>query len=401
MYEARTLSDCTVSSTNAIYGLPGMWPTTDLFLTNSQREFLTEFTGRPVLHGHDDTSHHVRFMLCELRRCPNYVLHQALGTSSFATASETFFYLMKLVLTELKCNQQTSVDDVIHKAANAGLLQASCKTPSAPECVASRSLIIAAFGWSTMLYTTNLESSPNSDELFLDAQQAVRCSFACKLDEAAQRPLLEILGVICWVKCLGSHLDFDVVHRRLNLFCLPSFCDTSRTKGTVLALALEDCYEDWNKPAGFTTSQFVQEVLLSYKIFFASSRGARNIWRQKERMKAFQAAGFKDPLLDDLCGYNDSSNGRASYSSMSDFPIFAQRLQRIQEDILRQQPTRLSALWNDNRDMLRWYTFWAVIGFGFVTVLFAIHQSITSTLQTVYTIKAYNDSGSGKNSTSG
>ena len=223
-------------------------------------------------------------MLCQLLRCPNHVLHQALGTSSFPAASETFFCLMKLVVTELKSNQQISVDELIQKGIDAGLLQASCKTPPAPECVAARSLIITAFGWTTMLYNTHLGPSPNSDELSLDAQQAVRCSVACKLDEAAQRPLVEILGAvggalpiqsdgrlsheavclptsgdsaedalhvtclnistlsklggveICWVKCVGSHLDFDVVHRRLNLFCLPSFCDMTRTKDTLLAL---------------------------------------------------------------------------------------------------------------------------------------------------------------------
>lgn len=167
---------------------------------------------------------------------------------------------------------------------------------------------------------------------------------------------------------------------------------------------MEDFYEDWNKPAGFTTSQFVQEILLSYKILFASNRRARNIWRQKERKKASQAAGgFNDPLLDDLCGFNDTltRENRPSYSATSDFPVLAQRWKRIQDDIVRQQPNRLSVLWTDDRDPLRWYTFWAVLVIGSLGLLLAIFQCVTSLMQTVYTIKAYNASGPGNASSSG
>lgn len=191
---------------------------------------------------------------------------------------------MKLVIAELKSDHQVSVDQIIQRVKQAGLIQASCETPTTPEGIAARRLIIAAFGWTTMLYTANLEPSPNSDELCLDAQQADRGPVPCKLDQATQRPLLEILSTvggalptqsdgglshgavrlpqsgdpaedalnvtclnisilrklsrinICWVTCVGSHLDFDVVHRRLNVFCLPSFCDMNRSKDTCLAL---------------------------------------------------------------------------------------------------------------------------------------------------------------------
>ena len=144
----------------------------------------------------------------------------------------------------------------------------------------------------------------------------------------------------------------------------------------------------------------MQEILLSHKLLFAASPGARKLWRHKERVKASEAAfGLCDPMLEKLCGSKDTV-GRLSYSMANDFPIFAHRLQVIQDDILRQQPNRLSALWNDRRELLRWYTFWAVLVIGIVGLALAIFQCVASALQTIYAIKAYNASGSDTSSPS-
>ena len=143
---------------------------------------------------------------------------------------------------------------------------------------------------------------------------------------------------------------------------------------------LDDFYEDGDRPAGFTSPHFVQEYLLSYKLLFAASRGARKSWRQEERMKASDAAGsFCDPILEELCGskeriFLEGRHGQLSYSTTNDLAVFAQRLQVIQDEILRQQPNRLSALWNDGREPLRWYTFWAVLVMGIVGLVLAISQ---------------------------
>ena len=62
---------------------------------------------------------------------------------------------------------------------------------------------------------------------------------------------------------------------------------------------LDAFYKDCDRPAGFTPSHFVQEFLLSYKLLFAGPPGARRLWRDKERMKASDAAGgFCDPMLE-------------------------------------------------------------------------------------------------------
>jgi len=247
---------------------------------------LIESTGRALLAGEEYSTGaicFIRYLLCELSRCPSHVLQQVLGTADFAVANRTFFFLMKLVVAELKINQQVSVDELIQKGIHAGFLQASCDKPSEPECTAARRFITAAFGWTTMLYTTDLGPSLDQNALSLGAQQAQAFSGLYDLNEKTRRPLLEILGSVagglpvrddgalahstvrlptsadpaedalhvsclsivtlsrlgnvelCWVKCIGSHLDFDVVHRRLNVFCLPSFCEVNRAGDTNLA----------------------------------------------------------------------------------------------------------------------------------------------------------------------
>lgn len=259
-------------------------------ITDNQRTFPRESTGRALLAGDKDTTGahiYIRFLLCQVHHCPNSVLQQAFGTDDFIVASDAIFALAKLLVAEVKVNKLVCVDELVQKGKDAGFLQASCVTPPGttldPERLVARRFIIAAFGWTTMLYTTHLGPKIDPNDLIVHAQQTQAYHFACKLEEKAQRPLLETLTLLaggipvrhsdgmshrsvrlptavdpaedalhvsclnaatlcrlgnvefCWVKCVRSHIDFDVVHRRLNVFCLPSFCELNRTKDNNLA----------------------------------------------------------------------------------------------------------------------------------------------------------------------
>ncbi|KAK0728334.1 hypothetical protein B0T26DRAFT_672878 [Lasiosphaeria miniovina] len=52
---------------------------------------------------------------------------------------------------------------------------------------------------------------------------------------------------------------------------------------------------------------------------------------------------------------------QGSYSSQGDFPFLGQRLAKLQEFTHRQQPSELWDLRRDRRNLLQWYTFWAVM----------------------------------------
>jgi hypothetical protein len=164
---------------------------------------------------------------------------------------------------------------------------------------------------------------------------------------------------------------------------------------------LNDYYRGRNCPEAFTTGRFIQEILLSYKLIFADDSKARRIWQSQEKEKAAQAAGgVCDPALSRICGETFSSHAyasRQSYSAEDDFPIYGERLRALQNDVLDLHPNRLSSLWNDRRDVLRWYTFFAVLGIGSIGVALGIIQAVLSGIQTAYAIKAYRQtSGQGK-----
>jgi len=72
------------------------------------------------------------------------------------------------------------------------------------------------------------------------------------------------------------------------------------------------------------------------------------------------------------------------YSAARDFPIFGSRLLALQKHNQRQQPSRVRDLWRDRRNPLQWYTFWAVIVVGGLTVILAILQLAVSVAQLYY-----------------
>lgn len=156
---------------------------------------------------------------------------------------------------------------------------------------------------------------------------------------------------------------------------------------------MTEYYQDWDSP--FPARAFCQEVLLSYRLIFASESRARKSYRNSERQRAQRAAGgLLDPSLDQYCGLNTHGTPgavalRVSYSHTTDFPIFGARLLAIQAHVLSQHPNRIKALWQDKRDLLRWYTLWAVIFIGIVGLLLAVLQIILSALQVAIAWRSY------------
>ncbi|KAI0435544.1 hypothetical protein F4803DRAFT_545204 [Xylaria telfairii] len=73
-----------------------------------------------------------------------------------------------------------------------------------------------------------------------------------------------------------------------------------------------------------------------------------------------------------------------TYSVENDFPIFGQRLLVLQAFNMRQQPSKVRDLWRDRRNPLQWYTFWAVLLVGGISILLAVLQLVVAIVQTVF-----------------
>lgn len=138
-------------------------------------------------------------------------------------------------------------------------------------------------------------------------------------------------------------------------------------------------------------AKFANEVILSYSLLFRCDPRARKEYRSRWRRTAGLNRAL-DPYLDELCIGSGRTflnfltptykqPVRESFDASSDFPVLSARLRKIQHFIDSIQPNRVRSLWKDKRDILRWYTFWAVVVLGGFNLVVAIVQTGLSSAQ--------------------
>ncbi|KAL2143246.1 hypothetical protein VTI28DRAFT_10618 [Corynascus sepedonium] len=211
-----------------------------------------------------------------------------------------------------------------------------------------------------------------------------------------------------WTGCISSHLDFDPARLDptsgnivpvLKIFRYPSLCYQHAPKSSILHKVLESWYDERAKPPGFEAKGLVQEILISYKLLVLFDRNSRKLYRSYLRPGLL--GRLFDPVLDTLClaqkrhwyheyfGFADFPV-RETFYAPSDFPIFSPRLTHLERFIDSIQPNRISSLWRDKRDILRWYTFWAVVILGGVNLLIALAQVGLGAAQVNLALKSSN-----------
>ncbi|KAI9817883.1 MAG: hypothetical protein M1827_001002 [Pycnora praestabilis] len=206
-----------------------------------------------------------------------------------------------------------------------------------------------------------------------------------------------------WVDTLSLHLEFDEEHRVLKVFRFPSFCrliyagSTDRTAlCRLFSSRLSDDEVGFQSTSNLEPREFFREVLLSYRLLFSQDRGSRRTFRQEQRRRITRKdndnIGTCDPLLLKLCGYRWQNERKLYedlrapdphnyYSPVYDFPFLGQRLLELQRFSKGQNPHDWKLLWYDRRDIMRFYTFWAVLWIGGGTIILGILQIIVAVLQ--------------------
>lgn len=164
---------------------------------------------------------------------------------------------------------------------------------------------------------------------------------------------------------------------------------------------LRQMYEEDEKPSeDFSVANMLGEVMLSYTLLFRSNRRSRKSYQSSERARASLTKSANrlqvDPCLDELCGNNSSasfftigSSVRDSYDSDSDFPIFKDRLKKIQDYMEGIEPNRFMSLWRDRRDLRLWYTIWTVIILGVIGLIQATISLFLAAVQVDFARKSY------------
>lgn len=144
------------------------------------------------------------------------------------------------------------------------------------------------------------------------------------------------------------------------------------------------------------TQDFWVELLCTYRLIFGQHSYRTHRLYNNKGPASVPLIG-RDTVLDDLCGRPSKSNKHLKaidafpqkllYSADSDFPVFGNRLLTLQNYITAQSPNSIKALWYDRRDVHRFWTFWAVIIFGGVSLVLSVIQTVLGGVQVHYATK--------------
>jgi hypothetical protein len=141
----------------------------------------------------------------------------------------------------------------------------------------------------------------------------------------------------------------------------------------------------------------MNEIMRSYKLLIRDDRLSRKLY-QKQRHRASLGRNpiSVDPLLDVLCGKEISTSFwkfhspvRDTYDAATDFPILRERLEAIEDYMAGIQPSRITSLWRDRRDIRTWYTIWAVLIVGGVSIILACISVYLASAQVALAAKSY------------
>ncbi|KAK5062766.1 hypothetical protein LTR84_004841 [Exophiala bonariae] len=245
---------------------------------------------------------------------------------------------------------------------------------------------------------------------------------------------------IVFTSAWSRHLEFDEFSRTIKIFKHPSACmvfcsgSVNRTaqKRGLAATLFSHYFRSHDDDEGDYSSlhdesidgvSFFRELLLTYRVIFGQDGASAKLFRteHEDLLSAFLTPhriwhylpwlrplvlGRKpirrqlshsevvDPLLLEVCGtqytkaaiYRDlrAPSPRDQYLAAKEFPFFGDRLLKIQIFMQGEHPSDWKALINDRRDILRYWTFWAVMVIGAISILQSAIANILGILQVIY-----------------
>lgn len=199
---------------------------------------------------------------------------------------------------------------------------------------------------------------------------------------------------IRWVDSLALHLDYDKSSRTLSLFSYPSFClEMFLSGGLAYAFASIEEYTYSADPRADKEdiSQFLQEVLLSYRLLFGQSAKSRRLFRHTFRPPEGHDNQV-DSLLPLICTKKQLANtytpvsipmDRSIYFAARDFPVLYERIEIIAKELKDARPKSIHDLIRDRRDTLQYWTFWLVAIIGGISILLSLIQVILQAVQLI------------------
>lgn len=202
-----------------------------------------------------------------------------------------------------------------------------------------------------------------------------------------------------WTNTLAQHLEYETNRRVLHVFSHPSICLTlyRGQDNSVISKLYEEQRDElseesykflttWSPKIGI--EDYLVEVILSYRLIFGHDRRSRAAVGEELKRMNIADHGPPDPLLEILCTRNRhsaeikelhsllESREFETYIALEEFPFLGRRLVDLQRISMIQRPNSLTRLWRDRRNVNAWFTVWAVVLIGGLTLVFQLLQLV-------------------------
>ncbi|EXJ75002.1 uncharacterized protein A1O5_01698 [Cladophialophora psammophila CBS 110553] len=139
---------------------------------------------------------------------------------------------------------------------------------------------------------------------------------------------------------------------------------------------------DFDGEKRLRSAHFFREVVYSSSKFWSDQGSGRSQLPDHNGdplLENLYSTEWSTALIDDM-GIGDV---KLSYKPETYFPFFARRLEILQEFSLAQTPSSWKLLWKDRRDLNRFYTLWATLIFGILTLSMGLIQILLTIAQVV------------------
>jgi hypothetical protein len=135
-------------------------------------------------------------------------------------------------------------------------------------------------------------------------------------------------------------------------------------------------------------SQFMQEVLLSFRLLFGQHGRSRKLFPRIYTPPA--KLSMPDELLPILCMTKHLNGIPATapfppdqpvYFAAQHFPVLSARIELIAKELKNSRPTSMAHLLRDRRDTLQYWTFWLVSIIGGMSLVLSLVQVLLQAAQ--------------------
>ncbi|KAF8467371.1 hypothetical protein BDZ91DRAFT_848580 [Kalaharituber pfeilii] len=172
--------------------------------------------------------------------------------------------------------------------------------------------------------------------------------------------MLQDLGGVqfVWTEDITKHLTLDTKRKTVALYSHVAFAYLHAEAGTDSSLS----------KAGLNIYHHIcTEIAESYRLLFGSGDRSRKIFNSIDPNG--RSPGYFDVFS--LHSHLDCVKPKWLYNASEDFPVFGDRLMELRTLL---KPKGLKGLWLDTRDSLQWYTFWAVVIVGGLSLFLGFIQ---------------------------